>query len=111
MTAVDKNGSLVFSQAAGQSMLKSGGSLTVGTSDANLLVLKANGSNYWQLETAANAWEAMERVQSGVTPDLLSLRVRVDIAVVPGVGDVLLGRRGVGIPDDAVNEKVHWHSV
>jgi two-component system response regulator AtoC len=30
-------------------------------------------SNYWQLESAANAWEAMERVQSGVTPDLLLL--------------------------------------
>jgi len=30
-------------------------------------------SNYWQLESAANAWEAIERVQSGVTPDLLLL--------------------------------------
>ena len=30
-------------------------------------------SNYWQLESAASAWEAMERVQSGVTPDLLLL--------------------------------------
>ncbi len=30
-------------------------------------------TNCWQLETAANAWEAMERVQSGVTPDLLVL--------------------------------------
>src|SRR5271170_2464992 len=29
--------------------------------------------NYWQLESAANAWEAMERVHSGVTPDLLLL--------------------------------------
>ena len=30
-------------------------------------------SNHWQLECAANAWEAMERVQSGMTPDLLLL--------------------------------------
>ena len=30
-------------------------------------------SNYWHLESAANAWEAMERVQSGITPDLLLL--------------------------------------
>jgi two-component system, NtrC family, response regulator AtoC len=29
--------------------------------------------NDWQLESAANAWEAMERVQSGITPDLLLL--------------------------------------
>ena len=27
----------------------------------------------WQLETAANGWEAMERVQSGAAPDLLLL--------------------------------------
>jgi two-component system, NtrC family, response regulator AtoC len=27
----------------------------------------------WQLETAANVWEAMERVQSGAAPDLLLL--------------------------------------
>jgi len=30
-------------------------------------------SNYWQLECVANAWEAMEHVQSGITPDLLLL--------------------------------------
>jgi len=30
-------------------------------------------SNYWQLESAANAWEAMERVQSGIAPNLLLL--------------------------------------
>jgi DNA-binding NtrC family response regulator len=30
-------------------------------------------SNSWQFESAANAWEAIERVQSGVTPDLLLL--------------------------------------
>ncbi len=30
-------------------------------------------SNCWQFESATNAWEAMERVQSGVTPDLLLL--------------------------------------
>lgn len=30
-------------------------------------------SNDWQFESASNAWEAIERVQSGVTPDLLFL--------------------------------------
>jgi two-component system, NtrC family, response regulator AtoC len=30
-------------------------------------------ANHWQLECTANAWEAMERVQSGMTPDLLLL--------------------------------------
>ena len=30
-------------------------------------------SNYWQFESAPNVWEAMERVQSGATPDLLLL--------------------------------------
>jgi len=30
-------------------------------------------SNRWQLESASNGWGAMERVQSGVTPDLLIL--------------------------------------
>ena len=30
-------------------------------------------SNYWEIESAANAWEAMERVQSGITPNLLLL--------------------------------------
>jgi two-component system, NtrC family, response regulator AtoC len=30
-------------------------------------------SNCWQFESAANAWEAIERVQSGATPDLLLL--------------------------------------
>jgi two-component system, NtrC family, response regulator AtoC len=30
-------------------------------------------SNSWRLETAGSGWEAMERVQSGATPDLLLL--------------------------------------
>ncbi|QNI33475.1 sigma-54-dependent Fis family transcriptional regulator [Alloacidobacterium dinghuense] len=30
-------------------------------------------SNDWQFESSSNAWEAIERVQSGVTPDLLLL--------------------------------------
>src|SRR5271170_137168 len=30
-------------------------------------------SNSWQLESAASGWGAMERVQSGVAPDLLLL--------------------------------------
>src|SRR5271166_4594758 len=30
-------------------------------------------ANSWQLESAASGWSAMERVQSGVTPDLLLL--------------------------------------
>ncbi len=30
-------------------------------------------SNHWQLESATNGWGAMERVQSGITPDLLVL--------------------------------------
>ena len=30
-------------------------------------------ANSWQLETAGSGWEAMERMQSGVTPDLLLL--------------------------------------
>jgi two-component system, NtrC family, response regulator AtoC len=30
-------------------------------------------TNSWQLETAASGWDAMERVQSGVAPDLLLL--------------------------------------
>ena len=30
-------------------------------------------SNDWQFESAVNAWEAIERVQSGMTPDLLLL--------------------------------------
>ena len=29
--------------------------------------------NSWQVETAANGWEAMERVQSGVAPHVLLL--------------------------------------
>jgi two-component system, NtrC family, response regulator AtoC len=38
-------------------------------------------ANSWQLESATNGWGAMERVQSGVTPDLLILdlpRAEVD---------------------------------
>lgn len=30
-------------------------------------------TNSWQLETAASGWDAMERVQSGIAPDLLLL--------------------------------------
>jgi len=30
-------------------------------------------SNSWQIETAASAWDATERVQSGLTPHLLLL--------------------------------------
>jgi len=30
-------------------------------------------SNCWRFETAFNAWEAMDKVQSGITPDLLLL--------------------------------------
>jgi two-component system, NtrC family, response regulator AtoC len=33
-------------------------------------------SNSWLLETAANAWEALERMQSGVTPHLLIVDMR-----------------------------------
>jgi len=41
---------------------------------AILRLLQSIGeSNYWQLESAANGWEAMERVQSGTTPNLLLL--------------------------------------
>jgi two-component system response regulator AtoC len=32
-------------------------------------------SDSWQLETAASGWDAMERVQSGIAPDLLLLDV------------------------------------
>jgi len=32
-------------------------------------------SNRWQIESASNGWGAMERVQSGITPDLLILDV------------------------------------
>src|SRR5580698_7236023 len=32
-------------------------------------------TNSWQLETAASGWDAMERVQSGIAPDLLLLDV------------------------------------
>jgi len=30
-------------------------------------------SSYWQLESTANTWQALERVQSGPRPDLLLL--------------------------------------
>ncbi len=33
------------------------------------------GPNCWQVESVTTAWEAMERVQSGVTPDLLLLDI------------------------------------
>jgi two-component system, NtrC family, response regulator AtoC len=35
-------------------------------------------ANRWQLETTPNAWEALERVQSGRTPDLLLLDLPAD---------------------------------
>jgi two-component system response regulator AtoC len=48
--------------------------LVVSHDSAVLRPLRSIGeSNDWQLESAANAWEAIERVQSGVTPDLLLL--------------------------------------
>jgi two-component system, NtrC family, response regulator AtoC len=37
------------------------------------LLLSMGELRDWQLETAANAWEAMERVQSGAAPNLLFL--------------------------------------
>lgn len=37
-------------------------------------------SNDWQFENSANAWEAIERMQSGTTPDLLLLDVPDDDA-------------------------------
>src|SRR5882757_5140017 len=33
----------------------------------------AGETNSWQIESATNGWGAMERVQSGITPDLLIL--------------------------------------
>ncbi len=48
--------------------------LVVSRESAVLRPLWSMGESHsWQLETAANAWEAIERVQSGVTPDLLLL--------------------------------------
>ncbi len=48
--------------------------LVVSRDSAVLRLLCSMGeSGYWQLESAANVWEAMERLQSGVTPDLLLL--------------------------------------
>jgi two-component system, NtrC family, response regulator AtoC len=39
------------------------------------LLWSLEAANGWHLEVAANAWEAMERVQSGLTPRLLILDV------------------------------------
>ncbi|MGA8273745.1 MAG: sigma 54-interacting transcriptional regulator, partial [Candidatus Sulfotelmatobacter sp.] len=39
------------------------------------LLWSIEGSDSWQLETAASGWDAMERVQSGVVPDLLLLDI------------------------------------
>jgi two-component system, NtrC family, response regulator AtoC len=49
--------------------------LLVVTRDSAVLgpLLSTGESNKWQLESTGNAWEAMERVQSGITPDLLLL--------------------------------------
>jgi two-component system response regulator AtoC len=48
--------------------------LVVSRDSAVLRLLCSMGeSDYWHLESAANAWEAMERVESGVTPNLLLL--------------------------------------
>jgi DNA-binding NtrC family response regulator len=48
--------------------------LVVSRDAAVLRLLSSMGeSNDWQLESAANAWEAMERVQAGTTPHLLLL--------------------------------------
>ena len=48
--------------------------LVVSRESSVLLPLWAVGeANSWQLESAASGWGAMERVQSGVTPDLLLL--------------------------------------
>jgi two-component system, NtrC family, response regulator AtoC len=48
--------------------------LVVSREAANLRPLWAIAElNSWQIETAVNAWDAIERVQSGVTPDLLVL--------------------------------------
>jgi len=48
--------------------------LIVSRETAVLTPLWAAGeTNSWQLETATNGWGAMERVQSGITPDLLIL--------------------------------------
>jgi two-component system, NtrC family, response regulator AtoC len=37
------------------------------------LISSVGTANNWQLQTASNGWEAMERVQSGPAPDLLLL--------------------------------------
>ena len=39
------------------------------------LILSIASSSYWQLESAANAWQAIERVQSDSCPDLLLLDI------------------------------------
>jgi two-component system response regulator AtoC len=50
-------------------------SLLVVSSDSVVLrsISLMGASNSWEFETAFNAWEAMERVQAGATPDLLVL--------------------------------------
>jgi len=57
-----------------ENTIKSARLLVVCRDSVVLRLLRSMGeSNSWQLESAANAWEAIERVQSGVTPDLLLL--------------------------------------
>ena len=50
-------------------------SLLVVSSDSVVLrsISSIGASNSWEFETAFNAWDAMERVQGGATPDLLLL--------------------------------------
>ncbi len=68
-------------------------------------------SNSWYLETAGSGWEALERIQSGVPPDLLLLELprgdgdtlhvlRWLRRVRPGLPIILLA-----YPDDAAKEK------
>jgi hypothetical protein len=45
-------GNVTLPAASSQSVLKSGGSLVLGTSDANDVFLSLGGTNYWQLEAA-----------------------------------------------------------
>src|ERR1700729_3905922 len=62
-------------------------------------------TNSWHLETSANGWEAMERVQSDVAPHLLLLDIprgqteRSNPAGCQGCAVPALQRRTTGIPD------------
>ncbi len=59
--------------------------LLIVSSDSAVLHLmwSIGESNCWQIETAANAWEAMDKIQSGVSLDLLLLDLP------PGNGEAL----------------------